>query len=357
MYDALQSNWGETPSRTVLEPCRYRGTLADLVTHQQSWEHRTGWCKLEADQQAYVEMCFAGKTLQQVLERFTFSFLVDGVTRAETHQMVRTRVGAGFMQHGGRDNDWRHRRWTIPETLERAMEADEAKRGASLMAGGPGGNYPTRVNDREVCVTDWAPIEEFIVHQNKASDLRGAITGYLREGKALYAALVDAGVPWQDARRFLWIGTQTYIHADYNYVALKGVLANRLEHNMDWEVNCVAQLMQREVNMKCPPIFGKHLGSHSDRAKKGVFAGLESWPADGKWPSPFERCAVCKGTKETCLVLDQHTYTPFDTLPRQHRPAQMPFWVLSPAAMAGGPVEWIWTNGTYPHDRINEGGE
>jgi thymidylate synthase ThyX len=329
MYDALQSNWGEHPSRTVTRECLWNGgSYVDARIHEHSWEHRTGWCRLFDHEQAYVESCFAGKTLQQVLERFTFSFCVDGCTRAETHQIVRTRVGAGFMQHGGRDNDWRHRNWTMTETIARACDADEQKRAAASIPDGPGGGYPSVVNDRKVCITDWAPIEAFINQQNQANNLRGAIQAYLDEGKALYGALVDAGIPWQDARRVLWMGTQTYIHCDYNYVALKGVLANRLEHIMDWEVNCVAQLMQREVNIKCPPMFGRYLGSHSDRQKRAAFAGLESWPPDGKWPTTPEQ----------------------DALPRQHTSEQMPYFVLTPEAMAGGPVEWLWTNGVYPHN-------
>lgn len=326
LYDALQSNWGEHPSRTVNNLCNFKGTPEQCMYHMESWEHQYGWCRLEPDAQDYVEMCFAGKTLQQALERFTFSFCVDGCTRAETHQIVRTRVGASFMQHGGRDNDWRHRAWTMTETIARACYADEAKRFADedMQTVNP---YPSMVNGRNVCIRNWKPIEELV---GAGHTLRREIENYLAHGKAVYSALVDAGIPWQDARRVLWMGTQTYIHCDYNYVALKGVLGNRLEHIMDWEVNCVAQLMQREVNMKCPPLFGKYLGSSSDQVQKAKWAGLESWPPDGKWPTTPEQ----------------------DALPRQHTPEQMPYFVLSPEAMQGGPVEWLWTNGKYPYDKI-----
>lgn len=323
LYDALVSNWGEAPSRTVLAGCRHK--FEPFLPHLASWEHIYGWCRLLPDEQAYVEACFAGKTLQQALERFTFTFCVDGCSRAETHQIVRTRVGAGFMQHGGRDNDWRHRAWTMPETIARACDYDDnLQTGANHLG-------VIDAEGRQHCVTNWEPIHELLSTDIFHSDtVRQAIEKYLGMGKDLYAALVDAGIPWQDARRVLWMGTQTYIHCDYNYVALKGVLGNRLEHVMDWEVNCVAQLMLREVTMKCPPIFAKYLGSHSDRAHRAVFAGLESWPPDGKWPTTAEQ----------------------DALPRQHTAAQMPYWVLSSKAMAGGPVEWIWTNGIFPHDRV-----
>lgn len=369
LYDSLVSNWGEDPSRSVAQTCRYETKpYAEAVPHMASWEHRTGWCRLTDDQRAYVEMCFAGKTLQQALERFSFTFCVDGCSRAETHQIVRTRVGAGFMQHGGRDNDWRHRRWTMTETIARACDADLSKRSADelIPASHDKNDYPRDINGKVVCIRNWAPIEAFINAQDASSNLYGAIQAYLDEGKALYSALVDAGIPWQDARRVLWMGTQTYIHCDYNYVALKGVLGNRLEHVMDWEVNCVAQLMQREVNRLCPPIFGRYLGSHSDRAGKAAFAGLESWPPDGKWPNPFERCVHCNKTKAECMAEFSrreveraehehnlwHQYLGADTLPRQHSADQMPFFVLTPAALAGGPVEWIATNGQYPHEAM-----
>jgi hypothetical protein len=32
----------------------------------------------------------------------------------------------------------------------------------------------------------------------------------------------------------------------------------------------------------------------------------------------------------------------------------MPFFVLHPDSMAGGPIEWIPTNGKYPHETINK---
>jgi len=321
IYDALVANWGEHPSRTV---DRQPVEKADARV-PGAMNMRTGWAKLNDTERGYVEACFAGRTLQQVLERITFSFCVDGCTRAETHQIVRTRVGAGFMQHGGRDNDWRHRGWTMPETLARACDLDELGRPADNTAFLSGD-----LGDRQGCVIDWTPIDAFIHQQDRAHGLRGAIQAYLDEGKALYGALVDAGIPWQDARRLLWMGTQTYIHCDYNYVALRGVLGNRLEHVMDWEVNCVAQLMLREVRMKCPPLMAYYLGSHSDMAKVAKFAGLESWPPDGKWPVPPAQ----------------------RDLPRQHTAVQMPFWVLTPAAMNGGDIEWIATNGTYPHEAV-----
>jgi thymidylate synthase ThyX len=219
------------------------------------------------------------------------------------------------MQHGGRDNDWRHRPWACPETIRRA---------AAHLAG-------TLEKYLEHCIVDTKPLRNFLRAVGRPS-LTDAIDDYLSHGKRLYAALVDAGIPWQDARRVLPIGLTTYLHMQFNYLSLQRFLANRLEHVMDWEINCVAQLMVREVNIQCPGVMGKHLMSHSDKAGKAMFAGMDSWPPDQKYPAEY------------------------DPKTRTHHSRQMPFWVLHPAALKGGPVHWIPTNGVYPHKWLEEVG-
>lgn len=297
MYDALQANWGESPSNTASQE---KG--------------------LSTDQLAYLDQCFSGRTLPQVLEGISFWFTINGVSRASTHQIVRTRMGAAFMQHGGRDNDWRHRGWTMPETIARADDANF--------------NYDGDADPRTCCITDWEPLIQYMKSAGfeMGDTLRDAISLHLHRGKQLYSALVDAGIPWQDARRLLTMGTQTYIHAIYNYQALKGVLANRLEHVMDWEINCVAQLMLRELHIHCPKGVWEHLGSHSDAAGKSVMHGMSSWCPDGKHPHP-------EG---------------WDVSGYAHTPEQNPYWVLAPEAMEGGPIRWIPTNGTYPHEEVKK---
>jgi thymidylate synthase ThyX len=374
MYDMLQANWGDAPSRSYDAQWEQLKNRDDVC----------GWSLLTPEQQGYIEKCFAGQTLPQVLEMITFSFCIDGVTRAFTHQNVRTRIGAAFMQHGGRDNDWRHRPWTMPETIARAAGPNfpngvapwDGKTGAERTAIKKEFMNELLSSGKNLCITDWKPIDEYLdkhtPDETKRHTLTDAIYEYLKHGKELYAALVDAGIPYQDARRVLPIGTQTYIHDIYSFPALKGVLANRLEHVMDWEHNCVAQLMLRELNIHCPSVMTKHLGSRSDLAGKAAFDGLDSWPPDGKYPVQMKcECGHAKqnhklGFHQACEVCerqDMHAdpaavgrkvcteYTPMkpDTF---HRAEQNPFWVLTPAAMAGGPIDWIWTNGTYPHDRV-----
>lgn len=360
-YDALQSNWGEHPSRTL---------GMDDMTDAEIWpahlprdlQRRTGWLSLTPGQRAYVESAFQGKTLPQILEGIKLHFTIDGVSRAFTHQNVRTRIGAAFMQHGGRDNDWRHRAWTMPETIRRACEAN-------AFEGDP--DYPAE--ELSDCLTTMDPINQLLVNYDdwtRNANLYQFIEQYLLMGRDLYSALVDAGIPWQDARRVLWMGTQTYIHDIYDYLAFKSMLANRLEHIMDYEHNCVAQLMLREIKMKCPPVMSKYLGSHSDRERRATFAGLESWPPDGKYPTNYP-CGTCRHAEANhvknevgdvmCEACERENdqvvcchYVAKDPLPRTHRPEQNPFWVLAPSSMAGGPVKWIPSNGVYPWDAVHQ---
>lgn len=307
----LHSNWGEGPM-TELDAVNLGAT--------------------DGNAGPLTQKCFEGQTLQQVLEGITFWFTVDGVSRAETHQHVRTRFAA-IMQHGGRDNDWRHRPWRMPETIRRAIQFQNE----DARAGDPG-YEPPRVKDNEIddmehdigqnlrhCIVK---PERLRHHDNRPLDVR--IIEGIRMMKELYADLVDAGIPWQDARRVLPIGCTTYLHAIYNFASLKGVLANRLEHCMDWEINAVAQLMHREIYIHCPTWMGDALGSHSDLKGKAAFAGLDSWPPDGKYPAMY------------------------DPKERTHRREQMPFFVLTDEALRGGPVEWIRTNGMHPNNRAQE---
>jgi thymidylate synthase (FAD) len=253
IYNQAVSNWGETPSYVEYD------------------------YELTPEQMKVVEAILDGKHLSNALEAVSFSFTINGCTRACTHELVRTRVGASYAQHGGRDNDWRHRRWTIPETINR-MNGDTAKGTAFLQ------DFQRYLSDLGVNLIDLDVVTEQMTEPRAAERVLRMV---LAMEKAYYAASVDNGIPWQDARRILGIGHQTYIHANYNYLALKGVTAHRLEHGaVDWEIDCVAQLMVREVYLKCPRVLAKRLRSHSDASGVNKFATLYSWPPNQKHPEP-----------------------------------------------------------------------
>jgi len=95
------------------------------------------------------------------------------------------------------------------------------------------------------------------------------------------------GIPFQDARSILPLSTQTFIIASYDFLALKGFLANRLCRNSQHEIHTVAKLMLAEVR-RVFPLLAKYMVSHCDRAKKCLYHGKLFEPC-GKWPREYNR--------------------------------------------------------------------
>lgn len=331
MFNQLMCGAGDEPSRYA-PPITF-----DETAHTTPVEHAErllGWHTLDPWQQRVVTSMFAGKNLPTPMESIHFIFEINNVARATTHQLVRTRIGAAFQQNSGRVNDWRHKGWSMPETIARVVDDYDGVL-PSLPFEGPDGSAPIRS-----CITSYAPLKTYVYEVSERHDvnpetitLGSILEAHLQEGRRLYAALVDAGVPHQDARRVLTMGTETFIYDDYNYLALQGVLANRLEHTMEWEINAIAQLMLREVKLKCPHVFSRYLMSRSDKTHVcSVGDDSAEWSWDGKWPLPAGY--VAPG-------------------PPSYGPLANPYFVLHPESMDGGPIRWIRTNGMYPWDLIN----
>jgi len=299
LWAALQATWGEGPVE-IPE-------------------------KLNVDQLDYVKKGFEGRTLGHNFEFITFSFQISGIARACTHQIVRTRIGAGGTQQGGRDNDWRHHPFNIPETVWRLIQEHrqmlelEPRRSES----------PDQTMDGQslkCAVHDPSPLFNITIDGKEQIPLDNVLQTYLASGKAVYAALVDAGIPWQDARRFLPIGLTTHLYWNWNLPALIGWCANRLEFIMDWEINCVAQLIRKEVYRNCPTEIYHLLKSHSERMGKPMFADMDLWPPDMQFEPSAEQRAR----------------------PRLHFATQNPYWVLHPGCYNGDAAQWIPSNGKHP---------
>jgi flavin-dependent thymidylate synthase len=152
-----------------------------------------------------VRSALKGGMLGNALESAKFTFAFDNISRATTHQIVRSRVGVAFAQQGGRNNDWRHHTVRVPETIGRHPE---------------------------------------LVKQFYAA---------IQHVKEVYAEAIDKyDVPFQDARYILPIGSTTYLIATYDYRALQDFLKKRLCLNMGWEIVTCAWLMREAVQKVCP---------------------------------------------------------------------------------------------------------
>ena len=182
-----------------------------------------------------AQNAMAGKVLPNTLESIKLTFGISGVSRATTHQLVRSRVGAVFGQQGGRDNNW------------------------------------TGYNRREP-----ATFEEHALWSTRL-----AVQNAHDQLDVLYQDLLNAGVPYQDARYVLPIGMTTNLVASYNLLALKGTLARRLCNRMMWETNHVAREMH-DLAVEAYPFIGRSMRSFCERGVCGSVSPMFP-PSDLYW--------------------------------------------------------------------------
>lgn len=146
---------------------------------------------------------------QSVLEHASFTFGVDGISRVTSHQLVRHRV-ASFSQQSQRYVSHKERFAVVtPKTIAENPEHLE-------------------LFDKQVAA----------VH-------------------AAYAALVEAGVPAEDARYLLPNATETKIIITMNARELLHFFGVRCCERAQWEIRAMAVEMLRLVKDVAPTIFDK----------------------------------------------------------------------------------------------------
>ena len=142
-----------------------------------------------------------------VLEHASFTFGIDGISRVTSHQLVRHRI-ASFSQQSQRYVSLKDRLATVmPQSIEERPELRQLF--ASCMA-----------------------------------DLQKA-----------YAAMVDAGIPAEDARYILPNATQTNIIMTMNARELLHFFALRCCERAQWEIRGMAVEMLKLVKGVAPVIF------------------------------------------------------------------------------------------------------
>ena len=201
-----------------------------------------------------------GKVLPNTLESIPVTFSITGISRATTHQLVRSRVGAVFGQQGGRDNNWHNFNQRIPDTWY----------------------------DHENLVRR---IETFHIYQND-----------------LYQAAIQAGVPYQDARYVLPMGLETSLVASYNLLSFKGLAERRLCNRMMWETNYVVRLMS-DLVVQAFPFVGRNLRSTCE--KRGVCGSVSPMFPPACWtvsPEIGIKLAVDNPTLRQSMANDMSTY-------------------------------------------------
>lgn len=143
-----------------------------------------------------------------VIEHASFTFSVEGVSRALTHQLVRHRI-ASFSQQSQRYVSMKDATYVTPPTV-----SEDAER---------------------LVLFD---------------DVMGTIWG-------AYAKLVDAGVPAEDARYILPNGCTTNITITMNARELLHFFSLRCCERAQWEIREMAEEMLRLCSEVSPTIFAK----------------------------------------------------------------------------------------------------
>lgn len=145
-----------------------------------------------------------------VLEHATFSFSIEGVSRALTHQLVRHRI---------------------------ASYAQQSQRYVNFMNQDPLG---------------------FVIPPNLSDENAQKMEALNREAARIYGELVADGVPPEDARYILPNATYTNIIVTMNFRELLNFSKVRLCFKSQWEIQKMTREIKKEIK-KVNPFLGDYL--------------------------------------------------------------------------------------------------
>lgn len=159
----------------------------------------------EQEISSIINLALNGQTLPLALESIQFTFQIDNLSRAISHQLVRVRIGSSFSQKGMSDTYYGDINYIIPASVE---AAGKTKRYLELM----------------------------------------------KECSEFYNELFDAGVPFQDARYVIPHAATTSLVWSVNLLALKNFCNQRMICTQSWEINALCKLIRSEVKNIYPKI-------------------------------------------------------------------------------------------------------
>lgn len=173
--------------------------------------------------ESILEDALSNKTLPTALESIQFTFQIDGISRAATHQLVRVRIGSGFSQKGMSDTYYGDTDYVIPASIEAVGKTKEYM------------------------------------------DL-------MKKCNAFYDELFNLGVPYQDARFVIPHAATSSVVWTVNYLALKNFCGKRMQSDQNWEMNSLCKLIKKEIE-KVYPALAKALVPNCEIKKKCMAFG------------------------------------------------------------------------------------
>lgn len=188
---------------------------------------------------AAARLCYSAKSADELMENFTpdkveafvrklvalghespmehasFTFAIDGISRACSHQLVRHRVGASFSQKSQRYVKENQFDYVIPPKIAAKPE------------------------------------------------LAAAFDKAMADMQAVYKNLLDAGIPAEDARFVLPNAASTSLVLTMNVRSLWHFFQLRCCNRAQWEIRSLANAMLAEVKKVAPLLFA-HAGATCD---------------------------------------------------------------------------------------------
>ncbi len=223
--------FAETTFGNIKHPDHYRGTEGG---DDDAWRIAQGAAEFK-------------HVIPNALETVALTFTIDGVSRSLTHQLVRTRVGAGFGQFSQRANNVSGFNVRLPLSLIQKMPDGAVQRYYESMA----------------------HLQQF------------------------YETAIESGVPYQDARYVVPEGIETSITATYNLLALIGTVRRRICNRMQWEINYVTRQMA-DLTVGALPWVGKALRAGCE--SRGVCQTIDPMfePSCLHWSEKVEQAVWCE---------------------------------------------------------------
>lgn len=176
-------------------------------------------------------------------EHAEFTFGIEGISRACSHQLVRHRI-ASYSQQSQRYVDGTRFEFVTPPEIERNSRALEAYNRAIEV------EAKAYREIRDALVVGY--INEFLGAEQSGTD-EEIIESFKAENKAKYSAFVKKAN--EDARFILPNASTTKIVCTFNARSLHNFFAHRCCNRAQWEIREVAEKMLKECLKVAPTLF------------------------------------------------------------------------------------------------------
>lgn len=243
------------------------GTIASILSLAKGETRAPG--DFSVEEKMYYWQQSSATHLRAPWEFIEFHFFIDGVPRSWTQQLERQRTATYFEQS---------LRFAVIEDLPGSVALP-----ASLMGTvAPDSRW---VYGEDVDVEGWTPEER--QKQYKREIWEGA----LREIQTAYEALINQGMPAEEARDLLPLGTCTRLHYRTSLRGLAEHAGNRLCTQAQWRWKFVFNEIIRSIREYAPDVDGNvdYMWQYPVLADSDIFKPVCFSLGRCPWQSDFDR--------------------------------------------------------------------